>query len=121
MDASDALRAHSRCKAKLAYRLSHALKDEPYFTELAPHQECPLVRFIRENDGDLELEPELTQVKIAHATWHCANIGLAQKRAAGIEIDVEAEFSPTGNSGSASAALVAAIWRLEKKLHSMAA
>ena len=120
LDASDALRAHAQCKTKLADVLKRRIYHNPYYCELAPDHDCMLVRFIRENDGAPGLEPELTQVKAAHATVHTAAIGLAQKRASGDPINLEHEFAPSSNFGAASAALVAAIWKLEKKLHSMA-
>jgi hypothetical protein len=121
LDTTDALRAHSRCRNRLTDLLSRQAFHSPYFCELAPDPDCQLSRFIRENDGDPSLEPELNMVRIAHATMHCVAIGLAQKRVAGETLDIQNELRPSGNLGAASASLVSAIWKLEKKLRSLAA
>lgn len=116
---SDVLRAHAQCKERLADLLSGARLHNPYFCELAPDQDCPVVRFIRENAGDEALEPELTRLRTAHAEIHCAAIALAQKRTAGEPIDIAAEFGSNGEIGKASLVLIDNLWRIEKKLEAM--
>jgi hypothetical protein len=120
LNASDALRAHTRCKARLAELLARKGSHANDHNEFSPQQECILVRFIRENDGATDLEPELGMVRSAHATVHCVVIGLVQKRALGECIAMDREFAANSNFGAASSSLVTAIWNLEKKLHSMA-
>ena len=121
LSASDALRAHDDCKARLAAKVGRRITNLSEYRELAPDHECQLVRFIRENAGDPGLEPELAQLRTAHATVHSIAIALAQKHADGQVIDVETEFALSSNFGAASSSLVAAIRRLEKKLRSLAA
>jgi hypothetical protein len=119
LNAFDALRAHDDCKARLAAKVVRPINNPSEYRELAPDHECLLVRFIRENTGALDLEPELTQLRIAHATVHCVAIALAQKHADGQDIDIAVEFAPNSNFGAASSSLVAAIKRLDKKLQSV--
>jgi hypothetical protein len=116
---SEVLRAHAHCKERLADLLSGTHFHQPYFCELAPDQECPVVRFIRQNAGDEALEPELTQLRTAHAEIHCAAIALAQKRAAGETVDIAHEFGSNGEIGMASVTLIDNLWRIEKKLEAM--
>jgi hypothetical protein len=120
LNASDALRAHTRCKARIAAILKQPRTIAVEYQEALPHGDCVLVRFIKEHDGDHALEPELSVLRSAHATVHSVAIGLVQKRAAGQRIDFDVEFSPSSNFGAASSSLINAVWRLEKKLHSMA-
>ena len=121
LNALGALRAHDDCKARLAEKVGRRPRCTSDYRGFAPDQECLLVRFIRENAGDPDLEPELTQLRTAHATVHSIAIALAQRPADGQDIDIETEFAPSSNFGAASSSLVAAIWRLEKKLRSIAA
>jgi hypothetical protein len=119
LNASEALRAHAWCKSRLAAILKRPRSEAVQYDELLPHCNCVLVRFIAEHEGDCDLEPEMSVLKTAHATVHTVAIGLAQKRIAGQRIDLDLEFSPSSNFGAASSSLVNAVWRLEKKLHSM--
>lgn len=116
---SEVLRAHAQCKERLADLLSGTHFHQPYFCELAPDQDCPLVRFIRQNAGDEALEPELTQLRTAHAEIHCAAIALAQKRSTGEGVDIAHEFGSNGEIGKASLLLIDNLWRIEKKLEAM--
>ncbi|GAA0576584.1 hypothetical protein GCM10008942_26800 [Rhizomicrobium electricum] len=116
---SDVLRAHAQCKQRLAELLDAKRLHDPYFCELAPDQECLVVRFMRENAGDEALEPELTHLRTAHAEMHCAAIALAQKRSAGQVIDIAHEFGSNGELGMASSELIDNIWRIERKLEQM--
>lgn len=116
---SDVLRAHAQCKERLADLLSGSKFHTPYFCELAPDQDCPVVCFIRENAGDEALEPELTQLRTAHAAMHCAAISLAQQCSAGQAIDIAAEFGSNGELGKASSTLIDTLWRIEKKLEAL--
>jgi len=120
LNISEALRAHARCKSRFVEQLRRPCRDPNYLNEFTPHRDCVLIRFIEENKGDPDLEPELSILRTAHATVHTVAIGLAQKYAAGQIVNLEAEFAPNANFGGASSSLVSAIWRLEKKLHSMA-
>jgi len=121
LNALAALQAHEDCKARLAMNLRRRIVCLSDYRELAPDHECVLVRFIRENTGAADLEPELSQLRAAHATVHTIAIALAQKHAEGQDIDIATELAPFSNFGAASSSLVSAIWRLEKKLHSLAA
>ena len=47
-------------------------------------------------------------------------MGLAEKRACGQKIDIAVEFGSQSNFGAASSLLISAIWKMERKLHSMA-
>lgn len=119
LSTADALRAHGHCKAKLAAYLSSTgpARDEHDF---CPDPKCGVVRFIKESEDTFGGATEIRLLKVAHATVHAVALGLAQKRASGELMDVEFELGAHSNYGAASSSLVAAIWRLEKKLHSMA-
>jgi hypothetical protein len=119
LSASDALRAHDDCRARLAAKVGRRINDPSEYREFAPDHECLLVRFIRENTGAPDLEPELSQLRTAHATVHRVAIALALKHAEGQDIDIDAEFAPCGNFGAASSSLTTAIRRLDKKLRSL--
>jgi len=116
MNASDALSAHARSKTPFADVLDTHAFHAPYYCELAPDLECPVVQFMRENAGDPALEPELTQVRIAHAAMHCAMIALAQRRNTGQPIDITGEFGSLGEFGAASETLIDSIHRLDRKM-----
>jgi hypothetical protein len=119
LDALDALRAHARCKARLADRL---LTSQPgsNFGEFGPDPDCGLARFIRDSESMFGCSADICLLKAAHATLHSVAIGLAQRRAKGQVIDVDFEFGAHSNLGAASSSLISAVWRLEKKLHAMA-
>ena len=119
LSALDALCAHDDCKARLAAKVGRRINNPLEYRELAPDHECLLVRFIRENSGAPDLEPELSQLRVAHATVHRVAIALAQKHADGQDVDIAAEFAPHSNFGAASSSLVAAIRRLDQKLRSL--
>jgi hypothetical protein len=120
LDVADVLSAHIHCKVRLAEMLSQPTHSRSSYCDFAPDQDHVITRFIRERQRNPKQELELTKIRAAHATVNSVIIGLAQKRAAGLPINVEREFSPRGNFGAASQSLVNAIWALEKKLHSLA-
>jgi len=119
MNTSDALRAHARCRSRLATCLGKnwASVDLKDFT---PHPECNLVRFLKDAENLCGPLAEIGMARTAHATVHSVALGLAQKRMTGLVVDIDTEFSEVGNFGSASSLLVSSLWRLEKKLHTMA-
>ena len=121
LNGRDAVRAHDDCKTRLAVKVGQPISCPSDYRGFAPDHECLLVRFIRQYAGAPDLEPELSQLRTAHATVHSIAIALAQKHTDGQRIDIETEFAPYSNFGAASSSLVTAIWRLEKKLHSLAA
>lgn len=120
LNPSEALRAHTRCKARMVAALRKPQRTPLRYDEMLPHEDCVFLRFIKEHSDDRSLEPEISALRSAHATVHSVAIGLMQKRALGQRIDFDLEFSPSSNFGAASSSLINAVWRLEKKLHGMA-
>lgn len=119
LNASDALCAHANCRARFAEILDTNALHAPFFCELAPDQDCILVRYIRENASDPALEPELTQLRAAHAAMHCAMIELAEQQSGGHPVDITAAFGSNGTFGAASNALIDSVRRFERKLHAL--
>jgi len=118
-DAFLALKAHARCKSRLAAYLAHP-NTEPQWNQVTANPQCELVQFIQECATKFGPSPEVRLLQSAHATVHSVAMGLAQKRAAGGKFDVVLEFGTQSNYGAASSLLVSAIWKMERKLHSMA-
>lgn len=115
----DALQAHARCKTRISACFAKGQGSiDPNC--LTPNPDCALVRFLDEAENVSGSIPEIAAARAAHATVHSVTIGLAQKRKSGRRIDVGFEFGSTGNFGSASSSLVSSLWKLEKKLHTMA-
>lgn len=119
MNTSDALRAHARCRARLALCLGKNWTSVD-LKEFTPHPDCSLVRFLKDAQNLCGPLAEIDMARTAHATVHSVALGLAQKRMAGLHVDTDVEFGEAGNFGSASSLLVSSLWRLEKKLHTMA-
>jgi hypothetical protein len=117
LNASDALSAHARCRIHFADLLKTNATHAPFFCELAPDQDCILVRYIREHAGDPALEPELTQLRTAHAAMHCVMIELAEQQSAGHPVDITAAFGSNGALGIASNVLIDTVHRLDRKLY----
>lgn len=120
LNAWDALRAHQHCKARLAETIKNKSFDGSCFGAVKPQEECCLVRFIREHEMHPGLKPEIEMLRTAHATVHRVAVWLAEKRAAGEPLDPQVDFSESSNFGAATSSLVTAIWRLERKLQSLA-
>ena len=120
LTASDALRDLAKSRALIV----QCLQQPPHcmdFFDFKPHADSALSQFIRSCENRHGDWLEVSIVKAAHHSFHKIAMDLAQRRLAGEEIDLEAEASePNSELGKASAALVAAIWRLERRLHSMA-
>jgi|GEM_PF-1375328 len=119
LNASDALRAHMYCKTLIAQCLQQPSYCMDYF-DFKPHHDCPLMQFVRECEHQHGDWLEIGIVKSAHQNFHAQTMDLAQKKLSNEPVDIDAAMSPNSNWSNASAALIASIWRLERKLHSMA-
>lgn len=119
LNASDALRAHLSCKALIAQCLQQPPHCMDYF-DFKPHHDCPLMQFVRECEQDHGDWLEIGIVKSAHQNFHALTMDMAQKKLGMEPLDIDAELSPSSDWSNASATLIASVWRLERRLHSMA-
>lgn len=119
LDASDALHAHSHCRAMLVQCLRQKQACLEY-VDFAPHTDCALVRFTQECAARHADWPEVDILRTAHTNLHVLAKDMARRMIAGEYVDINAENASNGRLDNASAALVAAIWRVERRLHSLA-
>jgi hypothetical protein len=120
LDASDALHAHLRCRAMIVL----SLKQRPScieYVDIAPQTDCALLRFAQECASRHADWPEIDILRTAHATFHSTAKDLARRLIAGEHVNIDAENAPNGRIDNASASVVAAVWRVERRLHSLAA
>ncbi|GAA0525999.1 hypothetical protein FHS83_002004 [Rhizomicrobium palustre] len=90
-----------------------------YF-DFKPHPHCDITQFIRELEIRHRDWLEVAILKAAHHSYHAVLMDIANRKITGEEVDFEIEFAPDSPLERASAAVVAAVWRLERRLHSMA-
>ncbi|GAA0576590.1 hypothetical protein [Rhizomicrobium electricum] len=119
LDASDALHAHIHCRAMLVQCLKQRQACLEY-VDFAPHTNCALVRFVNECAARHADWPEIDILRSAHNNLHVLAKDIARRLIAGEYVDINAENAPNGRIDNASAALVAAVWRVERRLHSLA-
>jgi hypothetical protein len=120
LDASDALHAHLHCRALLMQFLKQRRACIEY-VDFAPKSDCALVRFTQECETRHGNWPEVDILRTAHNNFHSMAKDIARRLIAGEYINIDVENAPDGHIDNASAAVVAAIWRVERRLHSLAA
>lgn len=118
-DASDALHAHSHCRAMLVQCLKQRQACLEY-VDFAPHNDCALLRFTQDCAARHADWPEVDLLRTAHNNLHTLTKDMARRIIAGEYVDVAAENAPNGRIDNACAAVVAAVWRVERRLHSLA-
>ena len=119
LDASDALHAHLHCRALIV----QSLKQRPScleYVDIAPHEDCALVRFAQECAAHHADWPEIDVLRTAHNSFHSMAKDLARRLIAGEPLNIDVENAPHGRLDNASASVVAAVWRVERRLHSLA-
>lgn len=119
LDASDALHAHLHCRALVV----QSLKQRPAcleYIDIAPHTDCILMRFTQECAAHHADWPEIDILRTAHTIFHSMAKDLARRLIAGEPVNIDSENAPNGRLDNASASVVAAVWRVERRLHSLA-
>ena len=119
LDVSDALHAHMQCRALMVKNLKQPPACMEYL-DFRPFQDCVLERFVHECEQRHIDWPEIELVRSAHNSLHKLVTDLARRRISGEYVNVDAENAREGRIDNASSALVAALWRLERRLHSLA-
>ena len=119
LDISDALHAHAHCRALIVQSLRQSPACMEYI-DFKPHEDCPLVRFLHDCQARHANWPEIGLIRTAHISLHSLATDLARRRMAGEYVNADAENAPGGRIDSAATSLVAALWRLERRLHSLA-
>jgi|WetSurMetagenome_2_1015567.scaffolds.fasta_scaffold948373_1 hypothetical protein len=119
LDASDALHAHTHCRALMVHLLKQPAVCMDY-VDFKPQQDCRLLRFIHECEAHHGNWPEIAILRTTHTSFHALATDMARRCIAGEHVDVDAENAPHGRLDNASAAVVAAVWRVERKLHTLA-
>lgn len=118
-DASDALRAHIHCRAMMILNLKQPPACIDY-VDFRPQPDCPMMRFIETCAAHHTDWPEIQTLRSVHKGFHNLATDLARRRIAGEAVDIDAENAPDGAIDTASSALRAAVWRVERRLHSLA-